>query len=76
MELRLKARTTAQRVGIVVLLTLASIAFHEFGHFVVYRLEDCPVRITLQSVRPIGNVSALWDAGYSLRISRSDWSSN
>ena len=38
MELRLKARTTAQRVGIVVLLTLASIAFHEFGHFVVYRL--------------------------------------
>jgi hypothetical protein len=48
----------AQRAGIVVLLTLVAIAFHELGHFVVYQLGGCPVRITLQSVRPIGNVSA------------------
>ena len=48
----------AQRVSIVVLLTLAAIAFHELGHFIVHQLGGCPVRITLQSVRPIGNVSA------------------
>jgi hypothetical protein len=54
----LKPATTAQRAGLVALLTIAAIAFHEFGHFIVYRLGGCPVRITLQSVRPIGNVSA------------------
>jgi hypothetical protein len=48
----------AQRAGLVVLLTIAAIAFHECGHFIVYRLGGCPVRITLQSVRPIGDVSA------------------
>jgi hypothetical protein len=52
-----KLPTAASRTGIVVLLTLASIAFHESGHFIVYWLGDCPVRITLQSVRPIGDVS-------------------
>lgn len=54
----MKSTAVAQRLGIVVLITLASIAFHEFGHFVVYRLGGCPVQITLQSVRPIGNVTA------------------
>ena len=58
MELRLKLATLAQRAGLVVLLTIAAIAFHEFGHFIVYRLGGCPVRITLQSVRPVGTVSA------------------
>jgi hypothetical protein len=53
----LKWLTAARCVGIVALLTLVSIAFHEFGHFIVYRLGGCPVRITLQSVRPIGHVS-------------------
>jgi hypothetical protein len=53
-----KSATVAKRLGIVVLLTIVSIVFHEFGHFVVYRLADCPVRITLQSVRPTGKVSA------------------
>lgn len=54
----MKSTSTAERAGIVVLLSLASIAFHELGHFIVYRLGGCPVRITLQSVRPIGDVSA------------------
>jgi hypothetical protein len=53
----LKSATVAQRLGIVVLLAMVSIVFHEFGHFTVYRLAGCPVRITLQSVRPIGDVS-------------------
>jgi hypothetical protein len=52
-----KSATVAQRLGIVVLLAMVSIAFHESGHFIVYRLAGCPVRITLQSVRPTGNVS-------------------
>jgi hypothetical protein len=52
-----KSATVAQRFGIVVLIAIVSIAFHEFGHFTVYRLAGCPVRITLQSVRPIGHVN-------------------
>jgi hypothetical protein len=48
----------AQRAGLVALLTIAAIAFHEFGHFIVYWIGRCPVRISLQSVRPIGYVSA------------------
>jgi hypothetical protein len=54
----LKPLTTVQRAGLVVLLSLAAIVFHELGHYIVYRLGGCPVRITFQSVRPIGNVSA------------------
>jgi hypothetical protein len=54
----MKSATVAQRLGIIVLLAVVSIAFHELGHFTVYRLAGCPVRITLQSVRPIGHVSA------------------
>jgi hypothetical protein len=53
-----KSATVAQRFGVIVLLAIVSIAFHEFGHFTVYRLAGCPVRITLQSVRPIGHVNA------------------
>src|ERR1700728_893948 len=60
-EQTLKSGTIAGRVGIVALLALGSIAFHELGHFIVYRLGGCPVRITLQSVRPIGHVSAPLD---------------
>jgi hypothetical protein len=52
-----KSVTVAQRFGVIVLLAMVSIAFHELGHFTVYRLAACPVRITLQSVRPIGHVS-------------------
>lgn len=54
----MKSAIVAQRAGIVVLLSLASIAFHELGHFIVYRLGGCPVQFHLQSVRPIGEVSA------------------
>jgi hypothetical protein len=52
-----KSATLAYRLSIVVLLAIISIVLHELGHFIVYRLAGCPVRITLQSVRPIGNVS-------------------
>lgn len=54
----MKSATIAYRLSTVVLLAIVSIALHELGHFIVYRLAGCPVRITLQSVRPIGNVSA------------------
>lgn len=53
----MKSPSAAQRVGMVVLLTLASIALHETGHFLVYKIGGYPVRITLQSVRPIGQVN-------------------
>jgi hypothetical protein len=46
----------------VVLLTLLSIVIHEGGHFVVYKLGGYPVRVTLQSVRPIGAVDPGWNA--------------
>jgi hypothetical protein len=49
-------RAFLSRVGIVALLTIASIAIHEFGHFVVYRLAGYPVHITLQSVHAVGYV--------------------
>jgi len=49
-------RAFLSRVGIVALLTIASIAVHEFGHFVVYRLAGYPVHITLQSVHAVGYV--------------------
>jgi Zn-dependent protease len=42
-----------QRLAIVVFLSLASIVFHEFGHFVVYKSAGVPVPVTLQSVRPV-----------------------
>jgi hypothetical protein len=48
-------------LGIVVLLTLASIAVHECGHYLVYKIARYPVRITLQSVRPIGYVNPRLD---------------
>ena len=53
----MKSATLAYHLRIVVLLAIISIVLHELGHFIVYRLAACPVRITLQSVRPIGNVS-------------------
>jgi hypothetical protein len=56
-ELRLKSATMAQGAGIAVVLTLAAIAFHEVLHFLVYQLGSCPVRITLQSVRPISKIT-------------------
>jgi len=49
--------TTVRRTAIVVLLTLASIVVHELGHFVVYKIAGIPVKISLQSVRPVGPVS-------------------
>jgi hypothetical protein len=49
--------TTLQRLGAVILLTVLSIAIHEFGHFAVYKFAGVPVRITLQSVRPLADVS-------------------
>jgi hypothetical protein len=52
-----KSATIAYRLSTVILLAIVSIALHELGHFSVYRLAGCPVRITLQSVRPIGHVS-------------------
>jgi hypothetical protein len=56
-SLKVKSTRMAQHVSIVVLLAIASIPLHELGHFIVYKLGGCPVRITLQSVRPIGSVS-------------------
>jgi hypothetical protein len=47
----------ARRSAIVVILTLASIAVHECGHFLVYKIAGYPVQITLQSVQPIGYVN-------------------
>lgn len=51
----------ARSVGTVALLTIASIAVHEFGHFLVYHLAGYPVHITLQSVHPVGYVDANLD---------------
>jgi hypothetical protein len=47
----------AQRVGIIVLLSLVSNPLHELGHYAVYKLDTVPVHITLQSVRPIAPIS-------------------
>lgn len=56
-----QAPGTLQRVGIVALLTLVAIAIHESGHFIVYKLGGYPVRVSLQSVRPIGPVDPRWN---------------
>jgi len=56
---RLKSLTIGQLAGTIIVLTLFSIALHEFGHFIVYSLGSVPVQVSLQSVRPIGNVDAL-----------------
>jgi hypothetical protein len=57
----LESLTIGQRIGIIIVLTLFSIALHEFGHFLVYSLAGVPVHVSLQSVRPIGNVDASLD---------------
>jgi hypothetical protein len=57
----LKSLTIRQRIGIIIVLTLFSIALHEFGHFIVYSLAGAPVHVSLQSVRPTGNVDASLD---------------
>lgn len=49
--------SSARRVCIIVLLSLASVFLHELGHYTVYRVADIPVHITLQSVRPIKPVT-------------------
>jgi hypothetical protein len=51
-------RDIVGRAGVLAALTCASIAVHELGHFLVYRAAGIPVRITLQSVRPVGAVDA------------------
>jgi hypothetical protein len=51
----------SQRVAIIILLTLFSIALHESGHFIVYTLAGVPVQVSLQSVRPSGAVDAALD---------------
>jgi len=50
-----------QRIGLVVALTVVAVVLHEGGHYVVYRLAGYPVRISLQSVKPIGSVDASLD---------------
>jgi hypothetical protein len=50
-----------RRAAVVVVLTLASIAVHESGHYVVYALAGCPVVVTLQSVHPVGPVADTLD---------------
>jgi hypothetical protein len=50
-----------RRASVVVVLTLVSIALHEFGHFLVYRLGGSPVAVTLQSVHPVAPVDASLD---------------
>lgn len=48
---------TSSRVVVVVLLSLASIVVHEFGHYIVYKFARIPVKVSLQSVRPAGPAS-------------------
>jgi hypothetical protein len=57
----LESLTIGQHIGIIVGLTLFSIALHEFGHFIVYSLAGVPVHVSLQSVRPTGRVDASLD---------------
>lgn len=52
---------SADRVGIVVLLSLGAILLHECGQLILYQLSGVPVRITLQSVRPVGSVGPMVD---------------
>lgn len=58
---RLKSLNIGQRVAIIIVLTLFSIAVHEFGHFIVYSLAGVPVHVSLQSVRPTGDLDASLD---------------
>jgi hypothetical protein len=55
--------SSARRICIIVLLSLASIFLHELGHYTVYRVANIPVHITFQSVRPLtpltGSVAVL-----------------
>src|SRR5262245_616918 len=46
---------------LLVLLTLLSIGVHELGHYVVYAAGGQAVRVTLQSVRPVGAVEPSLD---------------
>lgn len=50
-----------QRLGLIFVLTLAAIVLHECGHYVVYRAAGYSARISLQSVRPVGNVNPQLD---------------
>jgi hypothetical protein len=50
-----------RRAAVVAVLTLASVAIHEFGHYVVYALAGYPVVVTLQSVRPVAAVAGTLD---------------
>jgi len=54
-------RLFARRVTLIVLLTLAAIAAHEFGHYLIYTIAGYPVLITLQSVHAAGPVDARLD---------------
>jgi hypothetical protein len=45
------------RAAILALLALLAIVLHEGGHFLVYWMAGIPVRVTLQSVQPVGSVS-------------------
>jgi len=45
-----------RRVGVIAILTLAAIALHELGHYLVYTAGGYPVVVTLQSVHPAGAV--------------------
>lgn len=45
------------RLCIIVSLSLVSILLHELGHYSVYKTAKIPVRITLQSVRPVTPIS-------------------
>ena len=53
--------TNLRRSLLLVLLTLLSIGVHELGHYVVYTAGGQPVRVTLQSVRPVGAVNPSLD---------------
>jgi len=55
------ARVATARIGTIVLLSLVAIVLHEAGHFLVYKAAGVPVRITLQSVRPVGPVDPTVD---------------
>ena len=62
-----------RQIGIVFLFTLLSIAIHESGHFLVYTLADYPVKVTLQSVSPIGSVEPSADRWAKLAGPAASW---
>jgi hypothetical protein len=48
-----RASEIAKKLGLVVLITAATIEVHELGHFLVFRLAGVPARLGFQRVDPL-----------------------